>query len=192
MILLRSFDWKSILSISAVITSCCALWVSSRQLKIASEEQQASVFPYLTAAYNASTTHLSMYLNNDGLGPAFISGVEIRHRDTVYSDFWQPVAKFLDENKYSRNHHPDSLIFVKSDLLPGWVVRPGGEPYKIFELKNLTTTQLEQFYRFYSDEKEGIKAKIWYLDVYNNCWLFDFNETTVTRCDKCPRQVLHR
>jgi hypothetical protein len=189
---MQKFDWKSLLSIAALITSASALYVSSRQLRIASEQQQSSVFPYLTAAYNTGPSHFAMRINNDGMGPAFISGVEVKHRDSIYDDFYEPVIAFFNENNLATNQNPDSLYFEKSDLLPGWVVRPNSEPYQLFKIQGMTAEQMDKFYGFFTDRDKGIKAKIWYLDIYNNCWLFNFNETTVTRCDKCPKQVLNR
>lgn len=184
-------DWKSLLSITAVITSCCALYVSSRQLKIASEEQQASVFPYMTAAYNSSEERIELYLSNDGLGPAFISGVEVRLGDSTYTSFWEPVADFLKIGKYEFNS-PTGIWFTKSDLLPGWVIRANSNKYTLFVLDHLKPGQARQFWQYYNDKEKGIQAKIWYLDLYNHCWLFDYNASTVTRCDKCPNEVLKR
>lgn len=171
------------ISIVAIVTSLSALFVSYRQLKIASEEQQTSVFPYLTMAYNNSEKHVEAYIKNDGLGPAFISGVEVEVQGKIYKSFWEPVASFLDTLKT-----PAAPYFSKSDLLTGWVVRPDAQTYLLFKLENLTDDSRPKFWKMYS----GMKAKVWYFDIYNNCWLFDSEKIRVERCAKCPNEVLAR
>jgi hypothetical protein len=185
--LLKKLDWRSLLSVCAVVTSMSGLYVSNRQLQIASEAQQASVFPYLTMAYNNSQEHIELFIRNEGNGPAFISGVEVRLRDSIYSDFWTPVTQFFDTLHTNRK-----IMTTKSDLLPGWVIRPDGGQYTLFRLNQLDSSSANQFWRYYSDKDSGIEAKIWYLDLYNNCWVFDFNTASVERCEKCPKEVLHR
>lgn len=183
----KQLDWRSALSVMATLTSLSALYVSSRQLELASDEQQASVFPYLTMAYRTQEGKFGLRINNDGNGPAFVSGVEVRMRDSVYDNFWTPVQHFLDTLQQS-----PAPRAVKSDLLPGWVLRANADSYQLFEMENLSETSMTKFYQFYTDTKNGIQAKIWYLDLYNNCWLFDAQKNTVVRCEKCPNEVLHR
>ena len=185
--LLKKLDWRSLLSVCAVVTSMSGLYVSNRQLQIASEAQQASVFPYLTMAYNNSQTHLELFVKNEGNGPAFISGVEVRLRDSVYGDFWTPVKQFLDTLQTGKK-----IFTSKSDLLSGWVIRPDGGQYTLFRLDGLDTFTANQFWQFYSDKDKSVEIKIWYLDLYNNCWVFDFKKASVERCEKCPKEVLHR
>lgn len=180
-------DWKSILSIAAFMTSLSALYISYQQLRISSEEQQAGVFPYLSMSCRTQPGLIELNLSNDGNGPAFISGVEVKIQDTVYNNCWKPVVDFLDTLPLERIPH-----FVKNDLLPGWVVRANSENWMIYRLDSLSEKDTEKFWKYYMDDKNGAQIKIWYFDLYNNCWEFDWNENRVKKCKKCPNEVLKR
>jgi hypothetical protein len=178
----RNFDWKVLLSMTALFTSLSALYVSYRQLKIASEEQQAAVFPYLTCSYNDDNHFIEFNIKNDGLGPAFISGVEVRVQDSVYDSFWRPVVNFL-----KKQENADTVKFTKGELLPGWVVRTG-DPYMIFRMERMPERMVDAFWTYYS----SMRAKIWYYDIYSQCWMFDTKKIRVERCKTCPNDVLKR
>jgi hypothetical protein len=180
--ILRNFDWKVLLSLTALCTSLCALYVSYRQLKISSEEQQAAVFPYLSCSYNTSPNHTAFFLKNDGMGPAFISGVEVRVGDKTYPDFNTPIKEWLLTQ-------PDSLRskYSKSDLLSGWVIRPGSD-YQVFELRDFPEALMADFWKMYTN----MRGRIWFYDIYNNCWVFDTDKNRVERSRDCPVEVLAR
>jgi hypothetical protein len=187
------FRWnlEIIIGIAATITSACALIVSVMQARYSYQQQEAMVFPYLSCSFNTSPTNNEQILSNDGLGPAFISKVEMQLGDTTYSSIAEPYMVFNDTLKMS--YKPN---FIKSDLLPGWVVK-AGERRSMWAIQFKTpldsiaaTKYYEVFNRKFDNAKQVIK--IHYVDIYGNCYLFNSDKNLVERVSDCPNKVLKR
>ncbi|MEO0789852.1 MAG: hypothetical protein AAFY36_14380, partial [Bacteroidota bacterium] len=73
--------WTSdrIVSMSAIFISLATLFVFVYQTNLIREQQHLSVYPHLSLgnAYSGSLNYQQV-LSNEGIGPAFIEGIEVR------------------------------------------------------------------------------------------------------------------
>ncbi|WP_461114717.1 hypothetical protein [Spirosoma jeollabukense] len=69
----RRINIELLLGISATFLSLAALVVSIFQTKIAREQQQKSVLPYLQVRHQIKNNGIAIFLENEGVGPAFIN-----------------------------------------------------------------------------------------------------------------------
>jgi hypothetical protein len=187
------FRWnlEIIIGIAATVTSACALIVSVMQARFSYQQQEAMVFPYLTCSYNTSLEKIEENISNDGLGPAFISKVEMQLGDTVYSNIDEPYRVFTDTLNLS--YKPQ---FAKSDLVTGWVLKVGERrPMWAVQFPTpIDTAAAKKFYEVFDQKLGKLKQviKIHYVDVYGNCYLFNSKTNLVERVANCPNQVLKR
>ena len=187
------FRWslEIVIGLAATVTSACALIVSIMQARYSYQQQEAMVFPYLSCSYNTSPALNEQVLANDGLGPAFISKVEMMLGDTLYSSIAEPYNVFCDTVKMTKKPS-----FFKSDLLPGWVLK-AGEKRSMWGIQFTTpidTVSADRFYTLFNRRIGDLKQtiKIHYVDIYGNCYLFDSSKNLVERVSDCPNKVLKR
>lgn len=187
------FRWRLeiIIGIAATITSACALMVSIMQARYSYQQQEAMVFPYLSCAFKTEFGNVEQFISNDGLGPAFISKVEMTIGDTTYSDISEPYRIFNDTFKMQGKPH-----ISKNDLIPGWVLK-AGDSRTMWSIKfpaPIDTAKVIKYYDVFNRKLDNSKQviKIYYVDIYGNCYLFDSSKNLVERLSDCPNKVLKR
>ncbi len=75
-------NYQLVLSVSAIFLSICGLLISTYQAKIARENQQTSVLPYLQIRHERQDNGLEVRLENQGVGPAIIKEIVIQRNKT--------------------------------------------------------------------------------------------------------------
>jgi hypothetical protein len=167
-----------LLGLSATFLSFAALIVSIFQTRIAREQQQASVWPYVQVSSNHLDNDFVLLLKNNGVGPALIKKAEFGYRGTSELSHIKLLNQIM-----STGTPGDSLLKASrfwNDILPGDVLKAGDE---IEIYKTLNSGYLADFLgNVISDST--FQFRITYSDVYGNCWLL--NHGKVTRLDDCP------
>ncbi|WKN41960.1 hypothetical protein [Tunicatimonas pelagia] len=120
--------WNSekIISLSAFIVSIATLLALMYQIRISSEQnelvrkqQYASVLPYVEIwPANRNSSHFSLSLVNNGIGPAFINEVRVVYEGQVYKN--DPRTFY-----YSKIIKTDTIQFGYADIIKGQVLPPG-------------------------------------------------------------------
>ena len=146
----------------ALIISVLALLVSLYEANLLKDQQRSMVWPYLTVAPNFSGTGFSIVATNNGTGPALVNSMEVRFKDTLYTNF----DDILDAIKPDRKIGYDRL---QMRGLNNTVVR-AGETRVIFNMPWDDET------REMAKEMFLTKMKVQYCSVLDDCWVYDSKE----------------
>ncbi len=168
----RRITIELLLGISAIFLSLAALVVSIFQTKIAREQQQASVWPYLQVVAANYDRELHYGLENKGVGPAIIKEYKLSYKGKAYPSikplFWEQIGV----------NTPGGKGFAEVET--GDVFK-SGEDFEILFVSR-SDSIIQKASKMLSDT--SFRLRIRYADVYGNCWQLDRNK--VTAIGKCP------
>jgi len=178
----RRINIELLLGISATFLSLAALVVSVFQTKIAREQQQASVWPYLQTDKNHIENEFSLELTNAGVGPAIIRHVEVRYQGKSFVNHNVLFRQQLNERLLMALRNSVEKFkygYFYESLDPGNVLKSGDNK------SLLATTHNEQVANLMDSvvADTSFHFIVRYADVYGNCWLLDRNK--VTAIGKC-------
>lgn len=175
----RRINIELLLGISATFLSLAALVVSIFQTKIAREEQQASVWPYLQTSGSHEDDSFTLKVINNGVGPALIKKVTYSYKDATYAG------------------HVDLLKSVEKNALSNSLRNKGGRFYSSFSTGNVLKAgdDLDLYIVTHNEPKASLLSeatndssfhmRIVFGDVYGNCWQLDRNKvTSLGRCSE--------
>ena len=167
-----------LLGLSATFLSLAALVVSIFQTRIAREQQQASVWPYLQMTSNHLDNDFELLLKNNGVGPALIKKTEFRYRGRSETSHMKLLNHIVITETPQDSVRKAGRFW--NAVVPGDVVKTGDQ---IELYKTTTSSYLADFLgQVISDST--FQFRITYSDVYGNCWLLDRGK--VTQLDDCP------
>ncbi len=158
----RNWSADRIVSISAIIISLSTLIVFIYQTRLMAEQQRLSVMPYVTFGLrNTGGPNFTLFLSNDGIGPAFIESTKVFYQDTVYDmDF----PNFL----YSEIDGMDSIRNVfHSNINPGQLL-PAGRIVDILQVDNSMENANKLLHLL---DTLDCRAEIIYQSAYKERWL---------------------
>ena len=164
-------DWNAAAAVIAALIGLLALVVSGYTAMLQRQQVRAEVWPYLQTGISPSQRTLS--LENKGVGPAMIRGVEVRVDGRVQRD-WRAVFVALGL--------PD-LANTPYSTINGVVLAPGDK------VQQLAFRDADDFVRFYR-EYPRIQMRLCYCSALEECWRYD--ETRPDRgreremLDRCP------
>ena len=209
----RSINIELLLGISATFLSLAALVVSIFQTKIAREQQQKSVLPYLQIRHEISNNQLVIYLENEGVGPAFIkSFVTSYHKKDAdsYNDF---IVDLMDELRVDLKDIPDDQLTEKkyksllktnkNILISDDYMRGGKDADILYAGSAIKEGDTRMLFTFKRDGMNGgpfigwmdkliadssYHIRVTYSDVYDNCWQLThtLNRNKISQLAKCP------
>lgn len=174
-----------ILSLSAMAISLFTLFILmyqshllSRQFELAKKQQYASVLPYLEIGPSFGSDFFHVYLNNTGVGPAFIKDVYIVADSTYYQlDLFGFISEFSTPE--------DSLgAFSYSSLYPGRVLQAGAELRLLSTSGSIHDTRHLRNFLF---NKAPILV-VEFASIYDQRWILDsrFLSTPIPKEDYEP------
>jgi hypothetical protein len=113
------WDTDRIVSVSAMLVGVCSLFIVLYQTALISEQQKASVLPYLMIAYNSDNDGAFLALRNLGLGPARIERISVRRGGSNFDG--DPYAYYatLPDVKVPAEH------VYRDRVLPGMLIPSG-------------------------------------------------------------------
>jgi hypothetical protein len=162
----KKLTLETLLGITAVITSICALSITFYQAYLQRVQQYASVMPALDTVpvdhYEEGTYEYKILLMNNGLGPAFIRQYEYTRQGKTYPTPNAIVAAMETELG------ADSVWKSFNNLYPGKII-PVGQEIALLWVKDRRVA------RALNTAQNRIGLKIWYESVYGERWLFDAN-----------------
>ncbi|UFH53819.1 hypothetical protein [Spirosoma sp. KNUC1025] len=167
----RPINIELLLGISATFLSLAALVVSIFQTKIARDQQQASVWPFLQTLQSNLDQEFHYGLENKGVGPAIIKEYKLSYRGKAYPDI---QALFFDQ---IGRRTPGGKGF--SGVASGAVFKPGESLDLLFVGGNDSIIQRTEAMLI----DTSFRLQIQYADVYGNCWQLDRNK--VKALGKC-------
>lgn len=171
----KSFFQENAISISAIVVSFCALFVSFYQTSIMREQQYASVRPLIIMGNSMgsndedSTGYFKLLVWNKGIGPALIKYVDIEYKGQHYSefDFSKIVNKMMNR--------PEAILIssVTSNATASAVGT--GEEITMFEMndKKLCFAFIDAYTK--SRRQDEFNATIYFTDVYDRFFKISMN-----------------
>ncbi|MEM9671450.1 MAG: hypothetical protein AAF992_02590 [Bacteroidota bacterium] len=167
--------WNSekIISLSAFVVSIATLLALMYQIRLSGEqnelvrkEQYASVLPYLEIwPSSRSSTHFSLGIVNNGIGPAFIDEVKVVYEGQEYEG--DPNTFY-----YSKIIETDTVLFAYGSVGKGHVLR-AGEERGIIEtnVSRADADKLKYWFGRPTADVERAKVEITYSSVYGERWV---------------------
>ncbi len=116
----KSKFWSGdkLIGLSAMFISICTLIVFLYQTNLIKKQQYASVFPYLELGHSGIfTKNYNLNLENKGIGPALITDVQLRYKNTI-------LDKSLYEFVQSKISKSDSVSAHYSSIYAGRLISP--------------------------------------------------------------------
>ncbi len=163
----RRWSTDRIVSFSAIMISLITLMVFIYQTQLMAEQQRLSVLPHLSFGYiNTGGPNFTVYLSNDGIGPAFVEKMEIQYKDSTYR---KDLPTFL----YQDVPEMDSIQnVVHANIVEGQLI-PAGRRIEVLKVQN----SLVDANRLYSlIGSLDFRAELIYKSAYNERWLLSTDE----------------
>lgn len=170
----RKLNADRIVSVSAIIVSLATLLMILYQTILTREEQHVSVMPSLRIGYGFSDTlgvvNERIWLQNDGLGPAFIEKVIIidslgKHEGDVF-DYFEKVNGNRRSKRVTRL--PKGFIIPKNDGLTVYSKYTDIDSSKVV-LSNYFEMPYE-ISRMPTDKQNKAIIEVYYKSVYDDKW----------------------
>lgn len=158
----RKWSTDRIVSFSAIMISLVTLIVFIYQTQLMAEQQRLSVLPHISFGYmNTGGSNFTVYISNDGIGPAFIEDIRIYYQDSVYH---KDLPTFL----YQDVPEMDSLENIRhSNIIEGQLI-PAGRRIDVLQVND----SFENGQRLYALlNKLNVRAELEYRSAYNERWL---------------------
>ncbi len=166
------FGANSIVTLSAILVSVCALAVSVYQSKIMRETQRASVWPFVEVLPSNSPQGAWLGVTNKGVGPALIKTVHVEVDGKTYQRWGEIFDDLIPA---------DSLNYVWSSIT-GRVLAPNEEVRAI--------QMNPQDGRRIGRVMQQLKFEVCYCSVYGECWVTNLGRETesIDACAANPSQ----
>lgn len=108
----NKIHWEKWTAVATVVMAVCALVTSLWQGYSMQQHNKLSLRPYLELEVNidpvdAKHSRLSAYVNNNGLGPAEVTSLQIRLRDKVLSNthqIWPAMGFDINKGCFGAGH----------------------------------------------------------------------------------------
>lgn len=166
----KKIDWNAnkIMSSSALFISVISLiallyqsYLSREENKLIQKQQSANVLPYLNQWVSEYDNNFRIVMGNKGVGPAFITKVEIVMDSTKTFKNSDDVFHEL----FKSNKALDTIPYVTSSLIKGFVL-PANETIYLLEVSG--TKNIQHVKKVI--EEKAITFSITYKDVYGTRW----------------------
>ncbi len=164
-------DWNAAAAVIAALIGLLALVVSGYTAMLQRQQVRAEVWPYLQSGISPSQRTVT--LENKGVGPAMIRGIEIYVDGRPQRD-WRQVFTALDLA---------DLAGTPYSTINGVVLAAGDR------VQQLSFKDVDAFMRFYA-QYPRIQMRLCYCSALQECWQYDERRPDRGRdrqpLDRCP------
>jgi len=147
-------QWGSAL---AILISTLALVVAIYEANLLKEQQRSMVWPYVNISMQYNAEGFRVQAENDGIGPALIHSIEIRHEGRALTS-WFDVLDHLQPG------HSIGYDILQSNALSGTVLKAG-------EVKTLMGLPWRADTRPLAEQINQLDYCICYCSVLDECWM---------------------
>ncbi len=167
----RRFTPETLMATMALVISISALGVSVFEARILDAQQRASVWPYVDVGLGYNDEGYRLVAENNGIGPARITGVELRINGEAKKDWLDAVDSIMG---------PGSGIdysVIKSSEINRTVMSPQAQVL-MFELPWTPKT------RELLETVQNAELTVCYCSVFDTCWVTTLAQAGQERA--CP------
>lgn len=160
---LRLTFWQTLLSLAGVFTGAVALYAALNESQAVRDQTAASVWPYVQIIINdtddGSSARFALSLENVGVGPARMRGMELRLNGEVVSSWDEATSRLLNESMQV------GVDFGRSSVAKR-VIGPG-EGIVAFQTnhRELSLAMQEAVYG------GNTSLRYCYCSIFDQCWL---------------------
>lgn len=142
--------------------------ILERQYELTVKQQKASVLPYILFSDNFNNNFYSINIENKGLGPAFIKGLYVKERDSIFS-----ISNLYEY--YIENNSDTVFSYSTAGLANGVVLSPG-DKLELFSTSG-GSSGLEKIIYFFNSKFYNNRSKsrffIEYESVFEDAWIIE-------------------
>lgn len=166
---------------SAILISVVSLWVAIQHGKTMEHMVEATTWPYVefghsNLAPDGVTKTISLFVQNNGVGPAKIESFELSYKGQPMQSGRDLISACCVSPGGARPH------FVSGTVLHR--VIPAKDGVLLFRTNpaDLTTEQLDRF----DATRQQLRATICYCSVLEECWIRDSDKQDPVKVKHCP------
>lgn len=180
----RTYKLKTdtIIAVSAVMISLCALIMTFMETKMMRTQQQASNYPHLIWSRGYSSDGIRITATNKGPGLAFIKTFylwyEYEDGRKVYFDNWEDVADTLLPEGHQVNYGVIRTSTIND------AVMTGGEQNILLKLP-YSRDSVKYADKLIFDYIPELKYSICYCSILEECWFISHEQFTPKSCKSC-------
>ncbi|MEO1436124.1 MAG: hypothetical protein AAFV80_11355 [Bacteroidota bacterium] len=152
------FNSNTVIAISALVVSLCALIVSVLEVRYMRSQQKATLWPYVQVGLTYNSEGFGIRASNMGTGPAVIDGLEVWKGNRYYAGIDDMINDLLPEG------HQVTYSIYKTSSFNGTVL-PAEQERLIFSVPWNAET------RILSQQMMGVQFQVRYCSVLDDCWL---------------------
>jgi hypothetical protein len=161
-----------LISISALLVSICAIFISVQEIRIMRTQQSANMYPYVTVGKTYNGKGFGIEVENSGNGLARIDSYKIHLEDNYFEDWSDILSSLAPEAK-----NIDYSLISTAGNIRNKMISPGETKNLIFLKWTPETRILEKRFRY-------LKVEICYSPLLGEHWTIT-NEIPLKIMDKC-------
>lgn len=169
---LRLTFWQTLLSLAGVFTGAVALYAALNESQAVRDQTAASVWPYVQVMLNdtddGSNARFALSLENVGVGPAKMRGVELRLNGEIVRSWDEATSRLMDDTMRV------GVDFGRSSVTR-LVIAPGEEVVAFQTThRGLSLAMQEAVYG------GNTSFRYCYCSIFDQCWLGDLSPDSQT------------
>lgn len=153
---------ETILSISAIFVSICALVISVYEFRVIKVQQQAAVWVYVDVGIGYDSQGIDIYAVNNGVGPAIIKSMQVSYKDKYFQNWKDIFDHFLEKG------HSLTYSIYKTNVINNQVLPPREKVRLLFLPWNEDTKKMQKYL-------QKLKLKIQYTNILEECWQLEYH-----------------
>ena len=158
-----------VLSLTAVIVSICALFVSITEARLMKVQQKAILYPHLAFGPSYNSEGFSFRLKNSGAGIALVKSATVQHQGQYFHNWLEVIDHFLPEDHNVGYNIMGANTVNEKAILPG-------------EVLNIFSVPWNPETRMLVDSLGSLKYRIVYCSILEDCW-------EITETIRYPRAI---
>lgn len=152
---------QSIIALSALVLSCCGVFIAMYEASLIRRQQRASVWPHVEVAASLTRNRVEIWVRNSGVGPARIEAAALLEEGEMRIDW----AEMMTGAGFERV--PAYISWIGGGVLPR-----DSQHDAIFRIEAETGVDAPQAVEWLRREiREGrVDVELCYCSVYDECW----------------------
>jgi len=185
--LFKAWSNETVIALSAVVISGCALLVSIYEVKLMREQEKAMIYPHLTLGINYNSEGFQVFVKNSGTGLAKIRKVEVYSEEKAFRDWMEIIAYYLPDG-------PSIGYDIMSQNQFSGQVLPANESITLFGLPWETGSDTRNAaVRLLESHIRKLSYGICYCSVMDDCWLLENDQQPRPgKCGELKRQAFEK
>jgi hypothetical protein len=157
---------------SAIVMSIATLIVSVYQISLMRNQLHTSVWPYVEWLYNNANNQFYITVENKGIGPAIIKGVEMKLDEEPMGSNSELLKTLLGNSHFN---------FINSTV-KGRVISPG-ETVEMLHVFDSKAARAIDSLLLWNSSAHTFELRICYCSVFGDCWETDGNTIIKSQCN---------